>query len=447
MRTFGWILGIILVLGAVYSGYQFGNKYRISQEMPIPIEELTATEYPADPSRRGSHYDQYVSRFLRLVKKDDTHFDFIFESDEPDVATVKFKDIDLSLFVPSVPKWAKEDPDMKIITLVEREWNRQQISLNRSSRNLVIEGGDGFEKDNLFSAELSRNSLNAGLWEVLFYSKSDGKKQLYYHGWFKFPLGHYKDVFEKENGESYWKHWHRLEHWWSPEGRLVNLANLREVVRSNEVWTATTPNEPLLIKGEQERKRRITSAMGVKCYGDIYGKKNLQFATFIPPGRYDTNKVRGHELQTLAHLDHAMVRKVKSRADQRNYDEIELVFKDTKDGKISRFIVSGIDFTKIPRLPKTEYPKGMYMPMGIAVPPFYQSYEGLKKSPPKESVYFSLLLDKDGKWIDHRKVGIDGPIIHRDLNKSDLIHLYFLSYERLMLVNHYVLKIPHGSYL
>ncbi|MEX1012866.1 MAG: hypothetical protein WD595_01590 [Waddliaceae bacterium] len=446
MRTFIWIIGSVLLLGTAYTGYQFVDKYRVSQEMRIPIEELTATDYPADPSRRGSHYDQYVNRFLRLVKKDETHFDFIFQSDEPDVATVVFKDIDLSLFIPSVPSWAKADPHMKIITLVEKEWNRQQISLDRSSPNLTIEGGDGFEKEHLFSAEISRNCLNAGLWEVLFYSKSDGKKQLYYHGWFKFPLGHYKDIFEKENGESYWSHWYRLEHWWSPKGSPVHLEKFRDVVQSNEVWAIATPNEPLLIKGEQERKRRILSAMGVKCFGDICKGKNLQFASFVPPGRYDTKRIRSHKLHTIAKLDHALLRKVKSKADHRQYDEIELVFKDSKDGNISRFIVSGIDFTKVPRLPKSEYPKGLYMPMGIAVPPFYQSYEALKKTPPKESVYFSLLLDKDGKWIDHHEVGIDGPIIHRDLNKSDLIHIYFLSYERLMLVGHYVLKIPQANY-
>ena len=78
------------------------------------------------------------------------------------------------------------------------------------------------------------------------------------------------------------------------------------------------------------------------------------------------------------------------------------------------------------------------MPMGIGVPPFYQNYDQLKNSPPSENYYMSVLLNQKGEWVDHHSVGIDGPVIHKDINDSKVFHLYLLSYERHSLVAHYV---------
>ena len=81
------------------------------------------------------------------------------------------------------------------------------------------------------------------------------------------------------------------------------------------------------------------------------------------------------------------------------------------------------------------------MPMGIGVPPFFLSYEDLKRNPPDKSPYFSVLLDSHDKWINHHEVAIDGPVLHRDMNNPNLIHVYLLSYERHSLVGHFLLKI------
>ena len=39
---------------------------------------------------------------------------------------------------------------------------------------IEIEGGDGFEKTAIVSAELAKNCLNAGLWELLLFTKEGG---------------------------------------------------------------------------------------------------------------------------------------------------------------------------------------------------------------------------------------------------------------------------------
>ena len=80
------------------------------------------------------------------------------------------------------------------------------------------------------------------------------------------------------------------------------------------------------------------------------------------------------------------------------------------------------------------------MPMGIGVPPFFQSYEELEKNPPHKSPYVSVLLDEQDRWIDHHSFAIDGPVLHRDEKNPDLLHVYLLSYARHSLIPHFVIQ-------
>jgi hypothetical protein len=82
----------------------------------------------------------------------------------------------------------------------------------------------------------------------------------------------------------------------------------------------------------------------------------------------------------------------------------------------------------------------MYMPMGIGVPPFFQSYDVLERNRPELSPYFSVLLDSKNRWINHHKVAIDGVILHRDETGPELFHAYLLSYERHTLIVHCILS-------
>ncbi len=88
---------------------------------------------------------------------------------------------------------------MERIALTNRQWNRQQVRFDPHSSHIEVSGGDGFERDHLYSAALARNCLNAGLWEVLLFTQENGHKALYYQNWFTFPLGHYKAGLRAEH--------------------------------------------------------------------------------------------------------------------------------------------------------------------------------------------------------------------------------------------------------
>ena len=439
------LLAVLVVLVGI-AAIQFFGKYRVADSMVVAVEEVHTADYPEDPAHRSTHYDRYGNRHLRLVKKDDTHFDFVFESSDSDVATITFHDVDMSLMIPKQPTWTKGDASLEVIAFVDREWNRQQVRWSADSPQITIEGGDGFEAKNLLTAELARNCLNAGLWEVMFTTEENGRKSLYYQGWFTFPMGHYKRMFEELNGISYWKHWHRLEHWFNPQGAKMDLAKLRTVVDERVVAGGANSDEHLIVAGEQIRKRRTLDAKQVRCWGDFCGKrKGIRFASFRPPGRYSVSHPWGNELERIEKFEAAVVRTIKAPVGESNLHEIELTFRNGVTNEVNRFIVSGIDLDALPRLAESDYNRGLYMPMGIGVPPFYQDYSDLERQPPYERPYFSMLLDSQNRWINHHDVAIDGPVMHRDIENPNRVHLYLLSYERHSLVGHFVLDLEEAS--
>src|SRR5712691_1901906 len=200
----------------------------IADVMEVPVREYSNAEYPEDPAGRSVHHGKYNGRKLTLVRKDASHFDFILTPQHPHIAKIVFRDVDASLMTPGLPAWTKADAGLTRIALTDRQWNRQQVRFALNSPHVEIMGGDGFEKANLFSAELAKNCLNAGLWEVLLFTQEDGKKALYYHGWFTLPLGHYQRIFEHNTSLPYWKHWYYLEHWFDPEGTPIPQDGLRQ---------------------------------------------------------------------------------------------------------------------------------------------------------------------------------------------------------------------------
>src|SRR5262249_6674690 len=156
-----------------------------------------------------------------------------------------------------------------------------------------------------------------------------------------------------------------------------------------------------------------------------------------------------NEYWRMERLEKAIFRDVVSPATERPRQELELVFSSSRvsAGRM-RFVVSGFDLAKLPRLPPQDYARTMaatggkdqalaYMPMGIGTPPFFQEYAQLRQAPPDKSSFFCLTLDENGRWINHHEVGIDGPVLHCDDVEDGVLHVYLLSYERHSLIGHW----------
>lgn len=431
------IAALVLILILIVRGW---FRYRTADAMSLTVKEYSNAEYPEDPNRRSVHHGKYSARELKLNKRDETHFDFVLESKQPHVARIVFKNVDAGLMTPSLPEWTKGKKGIQRVALNERQWNRQQVSFGGvGSPHLEVTGGDGFEARRLHSAELVKNGLNAGLWEVMLYTQEGGEKALYYQGWFSLPLGHYWSLFEKESGLSYWRHFYYLEHRCEPDGVAIKLEDLRTVLREVTVPCGYSPDEAAFAAGEQSRRRRTLMADNVRMWKDFFDGRSIRFAAFVAPGRYTFQTTHGNQYLRMNQFDRALVRDIRSPADNEGRSEIELQFSSTHAPGKCRFLVSGFRWDRLPRLGIEDYPKGLYYPMGIGVPPYNQNYDDLLAAPPQRSPYFSLMLDEAGEWINHHKLGIDGPILHRDAQNPNRVHLYLVSYERHTLLGHWTI--------
>ena len=82
---------VLILGGGVIGSFWLWARYRISDVMIIPLAEYTSAEYPEDPADKSINYGRYSDRSLRLVRRDQTHFDFVIEPKHSHVSTVLSK--------------------------------------------------------------------------------------------------------------------------------------------------------------------------------------------------------------------------------------------------------------------------------------------------------------------------------------------------------------------
>ncbi len=444
-RAFGSGAAVLLVVAMIGIGAWWHLRYAVAPDLSVPVQFLAAEAYPDAPEPRSSRFGDYRHGRLRILHIEGTRFRFILEPESAHATAVELDDVDLSHLVAAVPSWLPRDHNLITVGLIDREWNRQQVSFGRRSQHLRLHpGGDGFETRALSRVDLARNCLNAGLWELILFTTEHGEERAYEHLWFTFPLGLYKQVFERVNGLSYWDFWWSLEHWNDPAGTPIPLERLRAVVEERPVRAEVKWDEPPMWGGEQRAKRKNILTKPAATYRGWYGDP-VRFASFIPPGIYSRTHPRETQLHRLSELTGAILRQVRVTDGAAPLDEIELSFIDGRTGEPSRLIIGGLALRALPRLRPTDYDKGWQAPMGIGNPGFFESYKEALMHPPRQRMFYSVLLDGRDRWLDHHAVGVDGPLLHRDAADPGRIHLYLLSYERHALLTHVVITCPDGN--
>jgi hypothetical protein len=433
----------MLMTAAVLSGAAwFQLRYNDAPIQMVTLQAFSEAEYPEDPELRSRVFGRYPHGKLRIEQIAETQFRFLIEPNSNQATAIELAKVDLALLVATVPPWIKQDPELTKIGLIDREWNRQQVRFPRSSPLVKVqEGGDGFEQRALTRVDLARNCLNAGLWELLLFTTEDGEERVYEHLWFTFPLGLYKNLFERVNGLSYWSYWWSLEHWVDPSGTPIRLDRVRTVQQEWPLQLTTKWAEPIAFAGEQARKRKNILTPVAAIYRDWYSHP-VRFASFIPPGIYSRTHPRDTQLHYLAELTGATLRRVKISAGPKPLVEIELAFRSNQTGEATRLILGALDLATLPVASPKEYDRGWQVPLGIGTPSFFESYDEVVAHPPIQRTFYGFHLDSQNRWLDHHAIGIDGPLLHRDADDPSLLHLYLLSYERHALLNHFVITVP-----
>src|SRR5207244_5622843 len=134
-------------------------------------------------------------------------------------------------------------------------------------------------------------------------------------------------------------------------GTVVRLDGLRQVVRERDVPTTFDKGEEVMAAGEQVRKRRTTLASNIRTWGDLFDGRKIQFATFIPPGRYSVQHPWKNEYWRIDQFDKAILRQIVSPTLRKPLQELELVFHSRETGNPCRIIISGFELSALPPVP------------------------------------------------------------------------------------------------
>ncbi|MCH2224250.1 MAG: hypothetical protein MK066_05720 [Crocinitomicaceae bacterium] len=407
----------------------------------LPVAELTElsdSEYPDNPDvlvRHSKYVDTEMDKieFLRKGKL----FDIIAYPINAKDDTVILSDISLSEFMPTIPRYAREDEYMSLVSIVNQEWNRNQVKWDGEDlvavthKQLVVNG------ELVTRVDIARNCLNAYLWEFFLYAEEDGKNKAFYHGWFDFPRELYRQLYEERNDIKFEKYAKYLENWVDPPSEKLDINLIRNELTKSEVSFVNHDDEMYPLTGERKKKKiEVIYPESYDKMSDFHTDSAL-FATFSPPGFYNRAQPRTTELGRFTKLTSVEYLKTVTR-DKRKSDELRFVF-ERENGEQTYFVFGGIDFESLPILSVDEANAGQQFSMGIGNHPFYEGCTEHDSLCSMDNPYFGVLLDQDGRWLDSHKVGIDGPLIHKD--QEGKVHVWLLSFERHALVGHYELNL------
>jgi len=88
-------------------------------------------------------------------------------------SSVTLQEVNLKRFIPYAPSWVREDDYLTYVTLINQEWNRQQVHFLEKSM-FDFSDSKGFKAQNTQRVDIARNCLNEGLWEAYLFTKEDG---------------------------------------------------------------------------------------------------------------------------------------------------------------------------------------------------------------------------------------------------------------------------------
>ncbi|MFT5601822.1 MAG: hypothetical protein ACI9N1_002071 [Flavobacteriales bacterium] len=407
------------------------------------VKTLTDVEYPDnnDIESRCADWQDYKHNTVNVVRGGVHDFTLTFLPSSENSDTLIIDHVDLLSWIPTIPSHIK-DPYLQHIGIINAEWNRHQVKLSESEYHFA---GNHKEKNNTVRIDLARNCLNAHAWELITYTKVEGEKQAMYHGWFDFPHDLYNDLFDEVNKGVlvYADYINYLESYTDPESQLVNLDELR-IVNSEKEVDFTNLNDQFYPKtGARKSKfKNIVYPNNPKVINDFL-TDSTKFSTFQWPGFYDTSDPRSTTLSKVGIPEKVMVRQINSKNSSADAClEFEIQFASNKDSSIkTSYLIGGVKKDMIPILALEDYNGGFKYPMGIGNHAFYESYEVAIANDVKNSTYYAFVLDGQGKWLDSHFFGVDGPLLHFDIENPKLLHFWMMSFERHAMVTHLTFEV------
>jgi hypothetical protein len=396
----------------------------------LKLTELSEIEYPDNPDI-GFCSQEYKSDYFKtgslIALKEDFHFKLTLISKSGD--SIIFNKINLNELIPTVPKFVRNDQYLSFLSIVNQEWNRNQVQFSQKH----------FQANNskIVRIDIARNCLNAYLWEVIVYVQENNKVLPVYHTWFDFPKDLYAELFKKKNKIEINSFLPYLENWKNPKSQTVNLSKYLQKYKSRKSSFIDLSDEMYPLAGARLKKRKeIIFPVEFSSMRDLQSDSTL-FATFSIPGFYNRKYPRKTELGRINKLLKVLV--LENNSSQKIL--VEFTFLDKEEKRTTKLFLGGINKDDLPTLKNSEANSGWKNSMGFGNHTFYEKYEDHLKSKTSESDYFAYLSDEKNAWLDSHQIGIDGPIIYLDAKDKNILHVWLLSFERHALVGHYQINL------
>ncbi|MDG1147903.1 MAG: hypothetical protein P8N52_06310 [Crocinitomicaceae bacterium] len=439
MKKNGLLIFVLLYLTSCSSNSEVQSADKIDAAYSAGLTELSDEEYPDNPDISVRH-PKYIETTMDSIEflQSDVGFTLVITPENEGDDTVKLNGIRLMEFIPTIPECSKGDEYMSLISVVNQEWNRNQVKWVGDELKKATSKVHTVNNEKITRIDLARNCLNSYLWELFFYADVDGKDKVFYHAWFNFPAELYKTLFDKRNADDFENYTNYLETWRDPENLPLELSRIR--VQQSEVMVPCSNRSDEMYPLKGERKKKQIAIIYPETYTKMsdFHTDSALFATFSQPGFYNRKDPRTTELGRFKTLNNVQYRLTETEHVQ--HDELRFEF-SRENGEVTQFIFGGIQFEDLPTLATENANSGSQFSMGIGNHPFYEDCIAHEKLCSKNNPYFGVLLDGDNNWLDSHKIGIDGPLLHRDLKNENLIHVWLLSFERHALVGHYIVDL------
>lgn len=433
-RTLLFVFLTALLFTSCNTENKKSDQREVDKSISFEITNMTDAEYPdnTDIGFRSSNYQNIFFTEGEIDRTSETFkWNFSFYTKNSD--TISIKNFDVSELIPTIPTNVKSDEYLSYISCINQEWNRNQIQFNQNEFSTSM--------SQIVRVDIARNCLNAYLWEIIIYIEEDGKTVPYAHGWFDFPHEQYAQLFEKKNAIPFAIYKKPLENWVDPKSEKIDMSLLRTKTETLKLKFADLSDNMYPLAGARIKKfKEIIHPVKFKTMRDLQSDSTL-FATFSVPGFYNKKDPRKTELGRIYSLKNVELHKIKTSTSNDDLHEVMLKFKHQITGEETELVIGGLDFNSFPILSEKEANDGWKNAMGIGNHTFYETYKENVSRKSKTSPYYAMLLDKDGKWLDSHKVGIDGPLFHFTDKERKTLHLWLLSFERHALVGHYEIVI------
>lgn len=423
-----------LLLLSVFSSCQISPvEIEKSNTFDFEIKNLSDTEYPDNPDIgfRAKDYknDWFTNGEIKVHKENSKYLNFQFLTKEK--GTIEITNLDISEFIPTIPKRLKKDYYLSYIACINQEWNRNQVKF--LGKEFIA------TNKNIVRVDLARNCLNAYLWEIILYVKEGEKIVPYAHGWFDFPNNLYATLFENKNNVAYASFKKGLENWKDPENYTLKLNLLRSIISPIPVSFSDSSSTMYPLEGARKKKfKEIIYPKKFATMKDLQTDSSL-FATFSPPGFYNKKDPRKTELGRIYNLKNLEVNRTKNPNISKETKEIQLTFLDKKEERQTKLVIGGLNFKDFPVLHSSKANDGWKNSMGFGNHTFYETYTEHNETKAELNPYYAFFTDGENKWLDSHKIGVDGPIFYFSDESRKRLHVWLLSFERHAFVGHYVL--------